>query len=38
VKGKVLKDLQVRWLRASLKITQVDQALENYGSTDTTIS
>ena len=38
VKGKVLKDLQVRWLRASLKITQVDQALEDYGSTETSTS
>ena len=38
VKGKVLKDLQVRWLRASLKITQVDQAFEDYGSTETSSS
>ena len=33
VEGKVLKDLQGRWLRASLKIAQVDQAIEDYGST-----
>jgi hypothetical protein len=32
VKGKVLKDLQGKWLRASLKIMQAEQALENYGS------
>ena len=36
VEGKVLNDLQGRWLRASLKIAQVDQALEDYGSTTTT--
>jgi hypothetical protein len=35
VEGKFLEDLQVRWLRASLKIAGVDQALEDYGSTTT---
>jgi hypothetical protein len=38
VKGKVLKDLQVRWLRASVKIAEVDQALEDYGSSTTSSS
>lgn len=38
VEGKVLEDLQVRWLKASLKIAEVDQALEDYGSSTTTSS
>lgn len=33
VKGKVLDDLQARWLRATLKVAEADQALEDYGST-----
>ena len=38
VEGKVLDNLQVRWLRATVKVAQADQALENYGSSTTTAS